>query len=131
LFAGLKQSRILGVDNSKMAIESAQENAVIMGLSDADYICASVEKFLPNVEFGLKDLIFINPPRAGCPVSVIELISQQEPEDFCLISCALDTLVRDLEQWQQRGYRARSMAAFDMFPFTDFLETVSIFEKTS
>jgi tRNA/tmRNA/rRNA uracil-C5-methylase (TrmA/RlmC/RlmD family) len=47
------------------------------------------------------------------------------------VSCYARTLIRDLKIWTSCGYELRELAALDMFPFTDFLETVSRLEKTA
>jgi tRNA/tmRNA/rRNA uracil-C5-methylase (TrmA/RlmC/RlmD family) len=35
----------------------------------------------------------------------------------------------DLAVWKKCGYEVLSLQAFDMFPFTDFLETVTVLER--
>jgi tRNA/tmRNA/rRNA uracil-C5-methylase (TrmA/RlmC/RlmD family) len=129
LFAGTEHSHILGVDSSRYAVESARKNAAAFGFSRSAYICSSVEKFVNEVEFGVEDLIFIDPPRSGCPSSVISAVAGRRPRNIYLVSCSFDSHVRDLKQWQEQGYRVVSLAAFDMFPFTEFLETVTLLDR--
>ncbi len=129
LFIGKKGSRILGVDSHEKAIESAQINAAKMGLKKASYVCSSAEEFVKESNLGCPDIILIDPPRAGCQPQVISRISSVSSPRICLVSCAIDTHVRDLVQWKQEGYVPVSFQAFDMFPFTEFIETVTLLSR--
>jgi len=129
LFIGKEGDRILGVDNDKKAIESARMNAAKMGLKDASYVCSSVEEFVREHDLGCPDIILIDPPRAGCHAQVISKIAHVRIPKVCLVSCAIDTHVRDLAQWNSEGYIPKSFQAFDMFPFTEFIETVTLLNR--
>lgn len=129
LFIGKKGSRILGVDNDKKAIESARINAAKMGLKKASYFCSSAEEFVEGHDLGFPDIILIDPPRAGCQPQVISRIASVRSPRVCLVSCAIDTHVRDLVQWNRKGYFPESFQAFDMFPFTEFIETVTLLNR--
>lgn len=129
LFAGTEHSQILGVDSSLNAVDSARKNAAAFGFSRSAFICSSVEKFVNEAEFGAEDLIFIDPPRSGCPASVISAVAGHRPRNICLVSCSLDSHMPDLKQWQEEGYRIVSLASFDMFPFTEFQESLTLLER--
>lgn len=129
LLMGGKSSQVIGVDFNRGAIASAQKNAAALGFSKAQYICSSTEKFLSSGECSRQDLIFINPSRFGCGEKVIAATAAWGAEAVCSISCSIPSHIRDLLLWQRHGYRLRSLAAFDMFPFTDFLETAAVLEK--
>ncbi len=129
LFIGKKGSRILGIDNDKKAIESARINAANMGLKDASYVCLSAEEFVEGHGLGCPDIILIDPPRAGCHSRVISRITRMRVPKICLVSCAIDTHVRDLVQWNRKGYVPVSFQAFDMFPFTEFIETITLLNR--
>lgn len=121
----------MGVDLNKRAIDSARFNAKKMGFLRAHFFCCPVENFIQNSTLGSDDLVIIDPPRTGCPESLIHLASEQKPKYICSISCYLPTHRRDLELWIKNGYTVRSLTAFDMFPFTDFLETVVFLTRNS
>lgn len=126
LFIGEKGSRILGIDTDKKAIESARINAAKMGLKKASYICSSAEEFVAEHGLGGPDIILIDPPRAGCQPQVISSIAHARSPKICLVSCAIDTHVNDLVKWSREGYVPVSFQALDMFPFTEFIETVTL-----
>lgn len=115
---------VLGVDINKRAIDSARLNAKNLGFSQVAFLCSPVENFLLNALIGPNDLVIIDPPRSGCPDSLIRIISERKPDFICSISCDLSSHIRDLKEWIGDGYDIQSIVALDMFPFTEFLETV-------
>ena len=104
-------------------------NGKNLDLNQTKFNCTSVEKFLGTFPLSKDDVIFLNPPRQGVSPVVIETIASQRPRIICLVSCSLETHLRDLKLWKDFSYSIRSLAAFDMFPFTDFLETVTVLES--
>ena len=45
------------------------------------------------------------------------------------ISCGPESLLRDLKWLKKHGYKAKEAKAFDLFPFTDHIETVVLLGK--
>jgi tRNA/tmRNA/rRNA uracil-C5-methylase (TrmA/RlmC/RlmD family) len=119
----------IGVDINKRAIDSARLNAKNLGLGKVSFICCPVENFLQNVSISSNDLVIIDPPRSGCPKSSIEIISKHRPNYIFSISCNPRTHICDLKQWLEDDYTVRSLAALDMFPFTEYLETVAFLQR--
>ncbi|MFC2165193.1 methyltransferase [Acidobacteriota bacterium] len=120
-----KETKIVGVESNKDAVECALKNALSLGYESSSFIHSKVENFVLSNELRPDSLVIINPPRSGCNSSVIDSVARQKPKNILLISCFLETHVRDLELWQEREYEVASISAFDMFPFTPFLETVT------
>jgi len=125
-----KSTPVFGVDVNKRAVDSARLNARNQGLHHASYLCCPVENFLPNASINPSDLVIIDPPRSGCPSSLIRILSERKPNYICSISCHLPSHIRDLKQWAENGYQVHSLAALDMFPFTEFLETVAFLRRS-
>jgi tRNA/tmRNA/rRNA uracil-C5-methylase (TrmA/RlmC/RlmD family) len=119
----------IGVDINKRAIDSARFNAKNMQFHKVSFLCCPVENFLKNALISSNDLVIIDPPRSGCPESLIAIISERKPRCICSISCDLPTHIRDLKSWMRNGYKVQSMAAFDMFPFTEYLETAAFLSR--
>lgn len=120
---------ILGVDNHAGAVDSAGRNADLLGSLQARFVCSRVESHIASLDIRPDDLVLLDPPRSGCPVEVIQTIAGKAPRRVCLISCCPQTQFRDLSIWSASGYSLRRMSALDMFPFTEFLETVALLEK--
>jgi hypothetical protein len=124
-----RAAEIFGADSSKWAVKSAVMNGERLDLNQINYKCTSAEKFLNVFPLSRDDIIFLNPPRQGVSPVVITSIASQKPRFVCLVSCFLETHLRDLKLWLDNDYSIRSFAAFDMFPFTDFLETLTVLES--
>ncbi len=124
-----KAAEITGVDSGRWAVKSAKMNGERLGLRHVNFMCSSAEEFLEDAIFSRDDLLILNPPRQGVSPVVIETIDSQRPRIICLVSCFLETHLRDLKLWRDSGYSIRSLEAFDMFPFTDFLETMTVLES--
>ena len=129
LFLGSPDTPVLGVDHHAKAVDSARLNAERMGFSRARYICAAVEARIPKIDMRPHDLVILDPPRSGCRAQTIRAIAALNPREVCLVSCFPQTHFRDLEVWRSAGYSLRRISALDMFPFTRFLETVSLLER--
>jgi len=131
LSVGKKNTKIIGIDTNRMAVDSAQKNADRMGFRFAKFSVMSVERSIRTTKIGTYSLVLANPPRSGCPPTIINAIASHNPKHVLLVSCSLKTHVLDLAEWKRCGYEVHSFKAFDMFPFTDFLETVTVLERKS
>ncbi len=125
ILAAAPESRILGVDTNRWAIESAERNAALHGLAHARYERIPAERLAGRREVERPSVVFVNPSRYGCAPGVPERIAAWRPEAVCLVSCSIDSHARDLAAFVRAGYAARPFASFDMFPFSDFVESVT------
>jgi tRNA/tmRNA/rRNA uracil-C5-methylase (TrmA/RlmC/RlmD family) len=129
LSLGKKDTKIFGVEANWKAVQSAQKNAKNMGFNSASFSMSSVERFVQFAEIENNNLVLINPPRSGCSPAIVNAIAHHNPNYVLLISCSLKSHVFDLAEWKKCAYEVISLKAFDMFPFTDFLETVTVLER--
>ena len=133
LAAGLAGSgKVFGVDSDKEAIRAAESNAQDRGLTGVKFLAAVAEKGLKNIlgsgTQGGTTLI-VDPPRMGLEKSVVELINKARPGDVLYVSCAPDTLARDIALMKAGGYHAVSSRLLDMFPRTPYFESVTHLKK--
>jgi 23S rRNA (uracil1939-C5)-methyltransferase len=70
-----------------------------------------------------------NPPRIGMDQRVTDALEQLAPLRIVYISCDPATLARDLTRLP--GYRLGRLQAFDLFPQTAHVETVTVLERAS
>jgi tRNA/tmRNA/rRNA uracil-C5-methylase (TrmA/RlmC/RlmD family) len=126
VFAGQAFSGVRGVDISSRSILNARANCASAGIQEASFFEGTVESFVQSNKIQPTDLVILNPPRSGIGEKVIRVVAAGEPERVIVISCDPDTQSRDLRFFQKYGYKILDMAAFDMFPFSRFLETVAV-----
>jgi tRNA/tmRNA/rRNA uracil-C5-methylase (TrmA/RlmC/RlmD family) len=75
-------------------------------------------------------VIIADPPRKGLDPELMRYLSEQPPERFLYISCDLDSLLNDTARLTTGGtLKLVSLAAFNLMPFTDHVETVARFER--
>jgi hypothetical protein len=120
---------ILGIDSNPQAIESARRNAARLGLSRARFQKASVED-LPGVASQEPPFhVFVNPSRFGCPAGLSEALIGLGAESATLVSCSIESHVRDVGAFVRAGWHPDSIRSFDMFPFSRFVESVTILRR--
>lgn len=73
-------------------------------------------------------ITIVDPPRRGLDPLELDGIAAGRPRRIVYVSCDPATLTRDLRLFKARGYRALSLEAFDMFPTTFHLETLTVLE---
>jgi tRNA/tmRNA/rRNA uracil-C5-methylase (TrmA/RlmC/RlmD family) len=75
-------------------------------------------------------VVIADPPRKGLDPALTEYLSEQPPERFVYVSCGLESFLSDTVQLTSRGkLRLRALAAFNLMPFTEHVETVARFER--
>ena len=110
-----------GFDVSPDAIRAAGENARANGVKKAHYQVRKDASFL--VGAGKFDVIFADPPRAGCSRSFLEAVKNAAPDRFIYISCNPDTLARDLAILKP-AFQVKKIRPIDLFPGTEHVESV-------
>lgn len=73
--------------------------------------------------------LVLDPPRSGAGKKVIMALNDCAFEKIVYVSCNPETLMDDAIIMAESGYKWQSIKLFDMFPFTKYLEALSIFSK--
>ncbi len=89
---------------------------------------ASVEGVLPTLKMH-PDLVLLDPPRSGLAKSARDTLLKLDPDRIIYVSCDPATLARDLKYFQENHYGVKKIKAFDMFPQTYHIESISILCK--
>lgn len=126
-----KARRISGADNHPAAIESARQNAQRVDMSAAAFHQRSADDFVRSSKPPPASAVILNPPRAGCSEQVIRAVADWNPARIVNVSCCLETHIENLRLWRTLGWLPASVRAFDMFPFSRFVETVTLLERES
>ncbi|HVO32369.1 MAG TPA: 23S rRNA (uracil(1939)-C(5))-methyltransferase RlmD [Elusimicrobiota bacterium] len=115
-----------GVEEYPAAIEDADANARLNGISNVRFMAAPVETFLGGWQRrdsqGLT--VVLDPPRAGCTPPVLKALVRLAPPRLVYVSCDPGTLARDLACFAQGGYEIETVQPVDLFPHTPHIETV-------
>ena len=134
-------SELLGIEIVPEAIQDAWYNAEINWIKDrCQFIASAAEKILlPDDStwnksfnnFPLTDiwLVIVDPPREWLHSNVINRIAKlKQSNNFKLlyISCNPTTMARDIELFDQLGFKVKSLQPVDMFPHTHHIETIGV-----
>ena len=77
------------------------------------------------------DLIVLDPPRRGAGAAVVARVADLAPRAIAHVACDPASLARDLADFATRGYEARQIRAFDLFPMTHHVECVAILRPSA
>ena len=127
LVAGLAGKRVWGIDSDERAIHAAQQNAKARDLADVSFESGNVEECLDEMLTAspMEDtLIILDPPRSGLEQRICEALVAAAPREVIYVSCAPDTLSRDLTRLALPSLPLKQVKLFDMFPRTACFETV-------
>jgi 23S rRNA (uracil1939-C5)-methyltransferase len=74
------------------------------------------------------DFVIADPPRKGLDPALREALMHTPPERFAYVSCDIDSFERDATELLA-PLRLVALDAFDLFPHTEHLETLAVFER--
>ncbi|MBO7085713.1 MAG: 23S rRNA (uracil(1939)-C(5))-methyltransferase RlmD [Bacilli bacterium] len=70
------------------------------------------------------DVVVLDPPRSGSTPEFINAVASVGAKKVIYVSCDPNTLVRDLKLFINKGYKIREAKCFDMFCFSNHIETI-------
>lgn len=127
-----KGAKVLGLEWSAESVQCAQLNADRNGLSDKavfmtdDLDRASQAKVRQLAQF---EKMVLDPPRSGAE-AVVSCLDEAGPRRIVYVSCNPSTLARDAGLLvHQKGYSLAHCGLIDMFPHTDHMEAMAVFER--
>ena len=110
------------------ATQAARQNARDHKLTGMEFVTQPATKGLKQALRQVDPahtLLIVDPPRAGLEKPVVELIARSRPSEIVYVSCAADTMARDVRWLAEAGYQVASSQLFDMFPRTPCFESVT------
>ena len=124
---------IFGIERQSVSIRAAIQNAKALGVR-ADFVSADVEALaeasLEQVDAN-EAMVIVDPPRQGLEKEFLATVTAAQPSTLVYVSCAPDTLARDLKELVAGGYEVTECQLFDMFPRTSHFESVTVLKKKS
>lgn len=123
---------VVGVELNPQAIKDAKENAKLNKRDNIKFFTQDAGKFLDSMkedEVESPDVVFVDPPRAGCNRMFLNSLTEIYPKRIVYISCNPLTLQRDLKFLTDREYKVEEIQPVDMFPHTNHVECVVLLTK--
>lgn len=120
---------VVGVEYSEDSVIKALEICRKENLSSkkVQFFTSDVGLFLKRILPKDKNLVVLDPPRAGCSPEVIRALGNWQKTRILYVSCDPVSLARDLQLFRDICPQARvpRIQPFDMFPQTDHVETLA------
>jgi 23S rRNA (uracil1939-C5)-methyltransferase len=120
---------VIAIEESPYAARLGELNMQLNGCGNVTYRRGRVEDVGRGLD-GAVDVLLLDPPRAGCAESAIEVMANLKAERVVYISCDPATLARDVNRFSAAGrYTLVEVALVDMFPQTYHIEAVVMLER--
>ena len=116
------------VEINEHAVVEMQRNITELGRTDARAVLAPSEQALDYITG--KEIVIVDPPRAGLHPDVIATLLQQLPPRILYLSCNPVTQARDVALLQQH-YRIAWHRGYNFFPRTPHIEHLVVLDKIS
>ena len=117
LIASRRAGHVLGVELNADAVRDAIANARRNGIRNCWFTAADAGEYMAGMAAGKEsaDVVFLDPPRAGCSPRFLRSLLKLKPERIVYISCNPETLARDMDFLTRGGYRAKAAQPVDLF----------------
>ncbi|MDX2166958.1 MAG: 23S rRNA (uracil(1939)-C(5))-methyltransferase RlmD [Deltaproteobacteria bacterium] len=122
---------VVGVEAVPGAVLDAKQNIRLNGFHNVRFLAAPAAAGMAQAAELLQhvDVVTLNPPRTGADEAARSAIHAAKPRRIVYVSCEPKTLARDLDWFAARGWRVGELAAFDMLPQTEHVETVALLTR--
>jgi len=113
------------VETNKESTDEAKNN--IRSAQNCQIINTPAEQALQFTEG--KDVIIVDPPRAGLHKKVVQKITEVMPPKIVYLSCNPSTQARDIKLILGSGYSIKFAKGYNFFPRTPHIESLLVLEK--
>ena len=126
IIASTKAKNIISVELNGDAVENARDNVNINQLKNVKVFKGDAGDFMTDMAARGErlDVVFTDPPRAGCDERLVKYAASLEPKRIVYISCNPTTLARDVALFAPLGYLPGEITPVDLFPGTGHVESV-------
>ena len=131
IIASKKAGEVIGVELNREAVKDAITNARRNEAKNIRFLQGDAGKFMVEMaKHGERvDVVIMDPPRTGSTEAFLDSVVKLAPHKVVYVSCGPETLARDLKYLCSKGYRMEEATPYDMFPFTEHVETVCLLSK--
>lgn len=130
IWASDRAKTITLVEENKQACQSAKENFELNNIQNFEVFSGDAIKHFNNFKKENKkfDYVILDPPRSGVEKEGLKDIAPLA-KNIIYVSCNPQTLKRDMKELIEIGFKPKFVQGVDMFPYTNHIESVVLFEK--
>ena len=116
---------VLAVEADPRACADAARNT-----ADLEHVAVRTASVDPHQvgRLGSPDLVVLDPPRAGAGQDVTAALARLRPRRLAYVSCEAASFARDAKVLLDAGWTMPSVRAFDLYPMTEHVELLAVFE---
>jgi 23S rRNA (uracil1939-C5)-methyltransferase len=128
--AALTADVVTGVEGNAQAVSHARQNAQTNGLTNCHFFTEDLSQNPAQQAWwrGNYTAVLLDPGRLGA-FEVCRQLGQLNVNKILYVSCQANTMIRDIQQLEQQGYRVKRTQLFDMFPQTEHFESLVLLER--
>lgn len=132
IIAAKNGGKVYGVETVADAVKNARENCALNNVQNYKVEKDDAGKFMSRLAAkGEKiNVVFTDPPRAGCSREFLNSLVKLSPERVVYVSCNPETLARDLDFLKKNSYKIEKIQPVDMFPHTKHIECAVSLKRT-
>ncbi|MDB6096563.1 MAG: rRNA ((1939)-C(5))-methyltransferase [Francisellaceae bacterium] len=121
---------VTGIEGGLSMVERGYENANLNSIENVEFFCHDLTQPLDKLECFKRqyDKVLLDPPRSGA-FEILPILGKLKPKRIVYVSCQPATLARDANYLVNvLNYKFKSVTALDMFPHTNHVEAMALFE---
>lgn len=122
-----KCDKVYGVELDPAAAASAEQTVRLNDITNMETVRGDCAEVLPRLITGEESAVILDPPRSGCDERVLHAAAGAKK--ILYISCNPPTLARDVKILVDEGFSIVSARAYDMFPGTAAMESLTILQR--
>lgn len=125
-----RAAKVVGIEGSSSMTQRAEANAIRNGIKNVTFFASDLEHPIVLQRWTQQkyDGILLDPPRSGAG-TIIPALSKMGPSRVVYVSCNPKTFAADTRSFAQFGYHLTRVRVADMFPHTEHVETIGLFER--
>jgi 23S rRNA (uracil1939-C5)-methyltransferase len=126
-------ARVTAVEENRQAVKDAEANVRLNRVRDGAVrlLAARTEDAMARLSRDRFDAVVLDPPRQGCPDTVLDAVGRLQPRRIVYVSCNPEKLAVERARIVRAGYGLSRLQGVDMFPHTDHIEAVAVFDRKS
>lgn len=126
----LKVQEVIGLETFPLAVANARWNQKSNQIANCTFVQAKAHEGVRQLQNQSKPVsqVILDPPRTGAR-EVIPWLTSRDLRGILYISCNPMTLLRDLSQFIDQGWKVEWSQPVDFFPQTFHLESVTLLSK--
>ena len=123
-----RAKKVVGCEIVEEAVESARKNAELNNITNIEFHAMDVGEFLEERGADM-DLVIVDPPREGLMKKAVANLVKYAPKEILYISCNPVTLTENIKDFEEQGYKLKTLKALNQFPRTTHVECIALIQR--